>query len=89
LAPPAVLEETQELYLFGTKSRYCSYGHKSLKITINVAVVYTVRDVIILMRENTFRGPLEGVGPEKNFGRSIENPKVLLLVTITLTNHTA
>jgi hypothetical protein len=33
-------------------------------ITINVPVVYVARDVMILMRENPFRGPLEGVGPE-------------------------
>ncbi len=33
-------------------------------IIINVPVVYIVRDVMILMRENPFRGPLEGVDPE-------------------------
>ncbi len=36
--------------------------------TINVPVVYKARHVMILMRENTFRGPLEGLGPEnRNF----------------------
>ncbi len=33
-------------------------------LTINVAVVYMARDVMILMRENPFRGPLEGEDPE-------------------------
>jgi hypothetical protein len=33
-------------------------------ITINVPVVHLVRDVMILMRENPFRGLFEGVGPE-------------------------
>ncbi len=33
-------------------------------ITVNLPVVYMARDVMILMRENPFRGPLEGVGPE-------------------------
>ncbi len=34
-------------------------------LTINVPVVYMAWDVvIILMRANPFRGPLEGVGPE-------------------------
>ncbi len=37
---------------------------KASKLTINVPVVYMARDVIILMRANPFRGPLEGVGPE-------------------------
>jgi hypothetical protein len=35
-------------------------------LTINVAVVYMARDIIILMRTNPFRGSLEEVGP-KNF----------------------
>jgi hypothetical protein len=35
-----------------------------LFLTIDVPVVYMARDVMILMRANTFRGPLEGVGPE-------------------------
>jgi|LakMenEpi03Aug12_release.lakeMendotaPanAssembly.Ray.scaffolds.fasta_scaffold3545715_1 hypothetical protein len=30
-------------------------------LTINVSVVYIV---MILMRENPYRGPLEGLGPE-------------------------
>ncbi len=30
-----------------------------------LSVVYMARDVIILIREDLFRGPLEGVGPEK------------------------
>ncbi len=33
-------------------------------LTINVPVVYMARGVMILMRENPFREPLEGVGPE-------------------------
>jgi hypothetical protein len=33
-------------------------------ITINVPVVYMAWDIMILVRENPFRGPLEGVGPE-------------------------
>jgi hypothetical protein len=36
-----------------------------MNITINVPVGYMARDVMILMGENPFRGPLEGVGPEK------------------------
>jgi hypothetical protein len=32
--------------------------------TINAPVVYMARDVMILMRANPFRGPLEGAGPE-------------------------
>jgi hypothetical protein len=42
--------------------------HKSIKfaliLTINVPVVYMVRDVVILRRANPFRGRFEGVGPE-------------------------
>ncbi len=34
------------------------------EVTINVPDVYMARDVMILMRENPFRGPMEGVGPE-------------------------
>jgi hypothetical protein len=30
----------------------------------NVPVVFMARDVMIFMRENLFRGPLEGVGSE-------------------------
>ncbi len=33
-------------------------------LTINVPVVYMARDVMILMRPNLFRGPLEGVCPK-------------------------
>ncbi len=33
-------------------------------ITVNVPVVYMTRDVMILMRANALRGPLEGVCPE-------------------------
>jgi hypothetical protein len=33
-------------------------------LTINVPIVNMVRDIMILMRENPFRGPLEGVGHE-------------------------
>jgi hypothetical protein len=35
-----------------------------MRLTINVPVVYMAWDVMILMRENPLRGPLEGVGPE-------------------------
>jgi hypothetical protein len=34
------------------------------KLTINVPVVDMAREVMIFMRANTFRWPLEGVGPE-------------------------
>jgi hypothetical protein len=34
-----------------------------MELTINLLVVYVARDVMILMRENPFRGPWEGVGP--------------------------
>ncbi len=44
---------------------YCPRGRSvALLLTINVPVVYMVRGIIILMQENPFRGPLEGVGPE-------------------------
>ncbi len=33
-------------------------------ITINVPVVHMMRDKMILIWANPFRGPLEGVGPE-------------------------
>ncbi len=33
-------------------------------MTIKVPVVFMTRNVMILMRANPFRGPLEGVGPE-------------------------
>jgi hypothetical protein len=33
--------------------------------TINVPAVNVARDIMILMRENPFRGPFEGVGPLK------------------------
>ena len=36
----------------------------NLFITINVPVVYMVRDVVSLRRWNPFRGGVEGVGPE-------------------------
>jgi hypothetical protein len=43
----------------------------SVNTTIIVPVVYMARDVMIWMRANTFRGPLEGVGvgPENFFMR--------------------
>ncbi len=41
----------------------CWFFYYSI-LTINVPVVYMARDVIILMRANLFRGPLEGVGLE-------------------------
>jgi hypothetical protein len=41
------------------------HGCKRDVITINVPGVYMARDVMIMMRENPFRGPLEGVGTEK------------------------
>jgi hypothetical protein len=37
---------------------------KTEEITINIPVVYLAPDVMILMRANPFRGPLEGVGLE-------------------------
>jgi hypothetical protein len=37
----------------------------TIRIGINVPIVFTARDVMILMRANPFRGPLKGVGPEK------------------------
>ena len=45
---------------------YCPHGRSSvaLLLTINVPVVYMVRDVMILMRAVPYQGPLEGVGPE-------------------------
>jgi hypothetical protein len=33
-------------------------------LTVNVPVVYMMRDVMVLMRANPLQGPLEGVGPE-------------------------
>jgi hypothetical protein len=39
-------------------------GNTFLDGFVNVSVVYMARDVIILMRANPFRGPLERVGPE-------------------------
>jgi hypothetical protein len=41
------------------------HGCKRDVITFNVPVVYMAQDVMILMRENPFRGPLEWVGTEK------------------------
>ncbi len=32
-------------------------------LTVNVPVVYMAQEVMILMGENPFQGPLEGVGP--------------------------
>ncbi len=47
---------------FRTKScRLCSL---CTGITINIPVVYMAGDVMILMRANPFRGPLEELGPE-------------------------
>ncbi len=40
----------------------CCLGYNI--ITINVSVVYMARNIMILMRENPFRVPLEGVGPK-------------------------
>ncbi len=51
------LTERSAKYHFSLRIKY-------FKFTINVPVVYMARDVMILMRENPFRGPLEGVGPE-------------------------
>ncbi len=42
-------------------------GSMGQKITINVPVVYIAWDVKILMQENTFRGPLERMGPEYRY----------------------
>jgi hypothetical protein len=38
--------------------------HTQYTLTFIVPVVYIARDVMILMRANIFRGPLEGVGLE-------------------------
>ncbi len=38
---------------------------EKLALTIIVPVVYMARDIMILMWANSFQGPLEGVGPEK------------------------
>jgi hypothetical protein len=43
---------------------YPAGEHPKKELTINVPVVYIARDIMILMRENPFRMPLEGVGPE-------------------------
>jgi len=46
----------------------CRFLISFVFLTINIPVVYTAQDVLILMGENPFRGPLEGVGPEnRNF----------------------
>jgi hypothetical protein len=49
-----------------TKSAKYKTDRREMNITINVPVdyIYMERDVMILMGENPFRGPLEGVGPE-------------------------
>jgi hypothetical protein len=36
-------------------------------LTSNAPVVDMARDIMIWMRENRFRGPLEGVGPENRY----------------------
>jgi len=38
-------------------------------ITINVHVVYTAQDVMILMRANTLQGPTPSIGPQNVFAR--------------------
>ncbi len=45
-------------------TRHATSVQRCWIITINVPVVYIARDVMILMRENQFRGPLKGLGPE-------------------------
>jgi hypothetical protein len=42
------------------------HGCKRDVITFNVPVVYMAQDFVILMRENPFLGPLEGLGPKKS-----------------------
>ncbi len=45
-------------------TRHATSVQRCWIITINLPVVYMARDVMNLMRENPFRGPWEGVGPE-------------------------
>jgi hypothetical protein len=54
-----------------------SLGSKVGVITINVPVVYMAQDVMTFMRENQFREPLAGVGPENRdfFGPSNGNER--------------
>jgi hypothetical protein len=47
-----------------TRTHFRGISSNGFKLTINVPVVYMARNVMILMRENPFRGSLEGVGPE-------------------------
>jgi hypothetical protein len=42
-------------------------------LTIHVSVVYMARDVMILVKVNPFRGPLEGVGPKKSRDQSLSS----------------
>ena len=42
----------------------CELMKCALMITINVPVVYIVRDIVVLWRANPFPGPFEGVGPK-------------------------
>jgi hypothetical protein len=57
-------------------SRTPEHDPGSTTVTINVPVVYMARDVIILMRANPFRGPLEGVGRE-NQGSPLPMARVM------------
>jgi hypothetical protein len=47
-------------------------SHSWVEITINVPDVHMARDIMILMRENPFQGPLEGVGPENQDNERFE-----------------
>jgi hypothetical protein len=49
-------------------------------LTINVSVVYMVRDIMILMRANPLLEPLEGIGPDNLFWAQIA---LALLVAIS------
>ncbi len=64
---PRNLNEIVRLWirlLYSDPINIFSYTHTYNILTINVPVVYMAKEVMRLMPANTFRAPLEGVGPE-------------------------
>ncbi len=59
------LSRRRKIRLIESHSK-CRYLKKCIiNMYVMVSAVYVARDVMILKRANLFRGPLEGVGPEK------------------------
>ncbi len=57
---------------------YIHCVHREIILTINVPVLYVARDVMILMRANPSRGPLEGPTPSNGTSNGFAPIKIIM-----------